>query len=205
MGYGLWTADTPSPLDLDPATGTRPTPTNWPKSPTCWPTPSRCCWCRPAAPVDDRQPLGAVGRDGTHAFTDNGPGIPAAVRSLHFRAFWHQQNRWGRHRIGLSFSYGVNETPTVAGRSESPSTGGARFIVILPLVPTTPAPAILIPPWSSPTPCPALFLIVDDERDIAEMFGELLTAAGHWSMCMPAATRRYGDWRSVPTTPCSAI
>ena len=111
-------------------------------------------------------------------FTDNGPGIPAAVRSRIFEPFYTSKPVGVGTGIGLSFSYGVIVAHGGRIALESPSTGGARFIVILPLVPTTPAP--------DPDPAPVLadapsraILIVDDERDIAEMLGELLTAAGH--------------------------
>jgi len=111
-------------------------------------------------------------------FTDNGPGIPEAVRSRIFEPFYTSKPVGVGTGIGLSFSYGVIVAHGGRIALESPSTGGARFIVILPLMPTTPAP--------DPDPAPVLadapsraILIVDDERDIAEMLGELLTAAGH--------------------------
>ncbi len=111
-------------------------------------------------------------------FTDNGPGIPEAVRSRIFEPFYTSKPVGVGTGIGLSFSYGVIVAHGGRIALESPPTGGAHFIITLPLAPTAPAPAGQPAPIPTDAPSRAI-LIVDDERDIAEMLSELLTAAGH--------------------------
>jgi len=111
-------------------------------------------------------------------FTDNGPGIPEAVRSRIFEPFYTSKPVGVGTGIGLSFSYGVIVAHGGRIALESPPTGGAPFIITLPLAPTAPAPAGQPAPIPTDAPSRAI-LIVDDERDIAEMLSELLTAAGH--------------------------
>jgi hypothetical protein len=74
-------------------------------------------------------------------FTDNGPGIPAAVRSRIFEPFYTSKPVGVGTGIGLSFSYGVIVAHGGRIALESPPTGGAHFIITLPLAPTAPAPA----------------------------------------------------------------
>lgn len=112
------------------------------------------------------------------SFTDNGPGVPEAVRSRIFEPFYTSKPVGAGTGIGLSFSYGVIAAHGGRIALESPRAGGARFVVILPLAPAAPAAA----PAASPERVgvePRSILIVDDERDIAEMLCELLAAAGH--------------------------
>jgi len=111
-------------------------------------------------------------------FTDNGPGVPEAVRSRIFEPFYTSKPVGVGTGIGLSFSYGVVASHGGQIALEAPHAGGARFVVSLPLAPAAPAPAPDSPPEPSRVE-PRTILIVDDERDIADMLRELLTSAGH--------------------------
>jgi PAS domain S-box-containing protein len=111
-------------------------------------------------------------------FTDNGPGVPEALRSRIFEPFYTSKPVGVGTGIGLSFSYGVVVAHGGQIILESPGSGGARFVVTLPLPAMLPAPAPSAPLEQSGVE-PRSILIVDDERDIAEMLAELLTSAGH--------------------------
>ena len=109
-------------------------------------------------------------------FTDNGPGVPEALRSRIFEPFYTSKPVGVGTGVGLSFSYGVVAAHGGHIALESPRSGGARFVVTLPLAPAAPEPA---PPPPRPEIEPRTILVVDDEPDIAEMLGELLASAGH--------------------------
>ncbi len=111
-------------------------------------------------------------------FTDNGPGVPETIRSRIFEPFYTSKPVGSGTGIGLSFSYGVITSHGGQITLESPHEGGSRFVVTLPLPITMP---LLVSDTSLGLPEiePHSILIVDDEPDIAEMLGELLTSAGH--------------------------
>ncbi|MFZ1830691.1 MAG: response regulator, partial [Candidatus Competibacteraceae bacterium] len=111
-------------------------------------------------------------------FTDNGPGVPEAARSRIFEPFYTSKPVGVGTGVGLSFSYGVVAAHGGQIALESPRAGGARFVVTLPLTlaSSTPLPD---PPLEPSGVQPQTILIVDDERDIADMLRELLTSAGH--------------------------
>jgi signal transduction histidine kinase len=111
-------------------------------------------------------------------FTDNGPGVPEAARSRIFEPFYTSKPVGVGTGVGLSFSYGVIAAHGGQIALESPHAGGARFVVTLPLTLASSAP-LPDPPLAPSGVPPRTILVVDDERDIADLLRELLASAGH--------------------------
>jgi PAS domain S-box-containing protein len=111
-------------------------------------------------------------------FTDNGPGVPEAARSRIFEPFYTSKPVGVGTGVGLSFSYGVIAAHGGQIALESPRAGGARFVVTLPLTLASSAP-LPDPPLAPSGVPPRTILVVDDERDIADLLRELLASAGH--------------------------
>lgn len=110
--------------------------------------------------------------------TDNGPGIPAALRSRIFEPFYTSKPVGTGTGIGLSFSYGVVTSHGGQITLEDPPEGGARFVLTLPLADAE-TPAETGTPTREVSANHHAILIVDDELDIAEMLGEILAREGH--------------------------
>jgi two-component system NtrC family sensor kinase len=110
--------------------------------------------------------------------TDNGPGVPAAVRSRIFEPYYTSKPVGEGTGIGLSFSYGVIESHDGKLTLETPRRGGARFVITLPIV-STEAPAPRKADRQTSLTTPHRILIVDDEREIGEMLGDILSGEGH--------------------------
>ncbi|HHW77615.1 MAG TPA: response regulator, partial [Xanthomonadaceae bacterium] len=181
MGYGLRTADIATVLDLDPdlpelaADADQLTQVftnliaNAQQALLEVPPPRR---------LEIASRLARAERAVRISVTDNGPGVPEAVRSRIFEPFYTSKPVGAGTGIGLSFSYGVVAAHGGQLTLDAPPAGGARFVVTLPLAPAAPAPAPVICP-ERPDLEPRAILIVDDEPDVAELLGELLTGAGH--------------------------
>ena len=181
MGYGLRTADIATVLDLDPdlpelaADADQLTQVftnliaNAQQALLEVPPPRR---------LEIASRLARAERAVRISVTDNGPGVPEAARSRIFEPFYTSKPVGAGTGIGLSFSYGVVAAHGGQLTLDAPPAGGARFVVTLPLAPAAPAPAPVICP-ERPDLEPRAILIVDDEPDVAELLGELLTGAGH--------------------------
>lgn len=110
---------------------------------------------------------------------DNGPGVPSDIRRRIFDPFFTSKPQGQGTGIGLPFSLGVVEAHCGRLRLDDRLTGGARFIVELPVAvgePQTPA-SCLRPKEGAKSRGRAL--IVDDEPDLGEALGEMLTDEGY--------------------------
>ncbi|WP_207481830.1 hybrid sensor histidine kinase/response regulator [Arenibaculum pallidiluteum] len=109
---------------------------------------------------------------------DNGPGIPANLRSRIFDPFFTTKPQGSGTGIGLAVCRGIVLAHGGTITAESGSDGGAIFTVRLPAATETsveqPQPA------SDPgiNPCNRV-LVVDDEPDVAEALAEILSMAGN--------------------------
>ena len=110
--------------------------------------------------------------------TDNGPGVPAPIRSRIFDPFFTTKPLGVGTGVGLSLSLGIVTTHGGSLSFESPPAGGARFVVTLPL-PTTDAPAAAETPAAATRVKPRTILVIDDEPEIAEMLSDILRRDGH--------------------------
>jgi PAS domain S-box-containing protein len=113
------------------------------------------------------------------SFADNGPGVPKAVRRRIFDPFFTTKPQGVGTGIGLSVCHGiiVSHGGTI-GVDDRPG-GGARFAIRLPLRAAGAVEAEASAAAARRKPAAGRILIVDDERDIAEMLGEIVEREGH--------------------------
>lgn len=112
------------------------------------------------------------------AFADNGPGVPKAIRSRIFEPFYTSKPAGIGTGIGLPFSYGVIASHGGRIELDLAETAGARFVITLPLADLT-SPLTDDSLVEDIGDHSKMILIVDDEPEITEMLGEMLSAAGH--------------------------
>jgi signal transduction histidine kinase/CheY-like chemotaxis protein len=118
----------------------------------------------------------------TVTVSDSGAGIPAELLPSVFDSFVQGRRSLDRPGgglgLGLSIVRGLVEQHGGVVRAESDGLGrGSRFLVTLPLEPEAISGAPL-PSRSPEAPGPRRVLLVDDNRDAAEMLAELLTQLG---------------------------
>ena len=124
---------------------------------------------------------------------DNGPGVPPEVLPYIFEPFFTTKDVGKGTGLGLSIAHSI--LADHGGRIfHQPSTlGGACFIMELPVVspgvePQPAAPATPLPaPAEAPQGQPAQILVLDDERAIAELLGEMLGLLGYSTMLCHSA------------------
>ncbi|QEL26701.1 PAS domain S-box protein [Bosea sp. F3-2] len=110
--------------------------------------------------------------------SDNGPGIPPAIRSRIFEPFFSTKPQGYGTGIGLAISRGLVEThggTLELGEGEAP---GATFLIRLPIAGIgenvgEPAPAKAAR-GKAPAPSRGTVLVVDDEKDIVELLTDML-------------------------------
>ncbi len=109
---------------------------------------------------------------------DNGPGVPADIRSRVFDPFFTTKPAGAGTGIGLAVSRGIVEAHGGSLTLATPDRG-ATFVLRLPLQPADGAGA---DDGTSPSPTPAHTgrnaLIVDDEAEVGLILCEMLTALG---------------------------
>ena len=122
----------------------------------------------------------AVSHDNRHAVVsviDNGPGIPAEVKSRIFEPFFTTKEVGEGTGIGLAFCHRVVKSHDGELSVHSEPGQGAEFRLSLPCktgIAKKPAPAIE-PVKTSP----GRILVVDDEAGVADMVSDILTNAGY--------------------------
>ena len=123
------------------------------------------------------------GTDAQIRIEDNGIGIPQAQLSRIFELFAQVDSSMERSQTGLGI--GLTLVRRLAemhgGHVEARSAGhgkGAEFIVRIPIA-GAPAQALQSSTDATPVLSPKKFLIVDDDRDSALSFEQLLTLYGH--------------------------
>ncbi|ETW98026.1 MAG: hypothetical protein ETSY1_20410 [Candidatus Entotheonella factor] len=110
--------------------------------------------------------------------SDNGPGVPAAHRSRIFDPFFTTKPTGVGTGMGLSLSHGIVSAHRGTIVVQDSPEGGACFVVTLPLEAPEP-PVAASQPEASSRIAPQTILIVDDEREVAEMLSDLLQRVGH--------------------------
>lgn len=131
------------------------------------------------------------------AVADNGPGIPAAIRSRIFEPFFTTKGVGEGTGVGLSVSYGIVEAHGGTLTVELPPHGGSVFIITLP-VRAAEHSQEKIHAGVTPISTDAHILIVDDVFDVAQMLGDLLSQDGYGVETVPngrAALHRLGEKR----------
>ncbi|MEX2446844.1 MAG: ATP-binding protein [Dehalococcoidia bacterium] len=119
------------------------------------------------------------------SIADSGPGVPEAMRVRIFEPFFTTHEVGGGQGMGLATVYGA--VTDHGGRiwvEEAPS-GGAQFVIELPLRAPTPYAAEKDPTEGAEQPAGAAsierahILVVDDEAPIRALTTEILAAAGY--------------------------
>jgi PAS domain S-box-containing protein len=108
---------------------------------------------------------------------DNGPGVPADLRSRVFEPFFTTKPIGAGTGVGLSICHAIVSAHGGSIEVDGTPGGGATFTIRLPV------DAIdTLPPPGRAEPVPEIArrraLVIDDERDIAETIAEMLTREG---------------------------
>ncbi|MEM7221375.1 MAG: PAS domain S-box protein [Pseudomonadota bacterium] len=108
---------------------------------------------------------------------DNGPGVPAEIRSRIFDPFYTTKPSGSGTGVGLSVSLAaVRAHNGVLSLQQTPG-GGATFVVTLPLGEGAAAGGTIQDDTPGVRPC--RLLVVDDEPEIAQVLVDILEADGH--------------------------
>jgi CheY-like chemotaxis protein len=133
---------------------------------------------------------------------DNGPGVPPEVESRIFEPFFTTKEVGLGTGLGLSIAHGIMTEHGGQIRYERAALGGAAFVLELPIV------SVEVPREgtqilgaagsrsSQAAPRAEKILVVDDEKSIVEVLGEMLGLLGYTpSLCHSASEglRRIGE------------
>jgi two-component system NtrC family sensor kinase len=109
---------------------------------------------------------------------DNGPGIPPQLRARIFEPYFTTKPTGVGTGVGLAVSLGMVEAHGGTLTVDSPSTGGAVFVITLPVVCAEALEADPGPTGNMRAGRRSI-LVVDDEAEIREALAEILTGASH--------------------------
>jgi CheY-like chemotaxis protein len=111
--------------------------------------------------------------------SDDGPGIPAEVKSKIFDPFFTTKETGKGTGLGLTVAYAIVQEHGGSIRAESSPEGGASFTVELPVSTAESLPkARRSSPGNGELPREAIVLLVEDERALALAVSEALMDAG---------------------------
>jgi PAS domain S-box-containing protein len=133
---------------------------------------------------------------------DNGPGVPSEVESRIFEPFFTTKEVGVGTGLGLSIAHGIMTEHGGHIRYERAALGGAAFVLELPIVSVevprdgTQVMGAAASSFSQAAPRSEKILVVDDEKSIVEMLGEMLGLLGYTpSLCNSASEglRKIGE------------
>ncbi|UEM21523.1 PAS domain S-box protein [Skermanella mucosa] len=132
---------------------------------------------------------------------DNGPGVPAGIRTRIFDPFFTTKPAGIGTGVGLSMCHNIIDSHggTIT-LGETPG-GGATFTVELPARDPAPAPAPE-PPQAPATVRSLNLLIVDDDPEIALTLAEMLQPDGH---CIAVAQNGMEALERLASEPCDLV
>jgi two-component system NtrC family sensor kinase len=112
---------------------------------------------------------------------DNGPGVPDEIRNRLFDPFFTTKAVGSGTGIGLTVSRGIVESHGGSlSLAPDDGRGGARFVLRLPLADgaaVAAEPAVAAQPVAH-IPARRRLLVIDDEREVADLVAEIAAAAG---------------------------
>ncbi|MCB1805342.1 MAG: response regulator, partial [Candidatus Competibacteraceae bacterium] len=111
--------------------------------------------------------------------TDNGPGVPRALRQRIFEPFYTTKPVGVGTGIGLSICRNIVAFYGGSITVQDGAGGGACFQVTLPLAPAPPAATHSDVDGQASSSTGQPLLIVDDEVEIAELLAEMLSRSGY--------------------------
>lgn len=109
--------------------------------------------------------------------SDNGPGVPKDIRSRIFNPMFTTKDIGQGTGIGLAFVHRVVTAHGGRIRLEPDQGNGAVFSIYLPIVKAKPAEPDAAEAALSPVPRSRI-LVVDDDRDVADLIKEILVRDG---------------------------
>ncbi|WP_280151182.1 response regulator [Piscinibacter sp. XHJ-5] len=109
---------------------------------------------------------------------DTGPGIAPDIAARVFEPFFTTKAVGEGTGVGLSVSLGIVQSHGGSLRLETHGSPGARFVVTLPACRSR-QPVHALPCRTAAATRGARVLVVDDEREIAEVLRDILVHAGH--------------------------
>lgn len=109
--------------------------------------------------------------------TDDGPGVPKAIRGRIFDPLFTTKEVGKGTGIGLAFCHRVVTSHDGRIRLDAESERGATFVITLPIAERTAAPSAEDADAATAAR-PARILVVDDEEDVAELIREILVKDG---------------------------
>ncbi|MEM9320180.1 MAG: ATP-binding protein [Pseudomonadota bacterium] len=117
------------------------------------------------------------GRDVRISVEDDGPGVPEAIRARIFEPFFTTKGVGQGTGIGLAMCHRIISAHKGTIRLESPSGGGARFVVALPMaeIESEQADKAQAPHQTRDA---ARVLVIDDEPAVADLNAEILNRGG---------------------------
>ncbi|MBI5386202.1 MAG: response regulator [Verrucomicrobia bacterium] len=121
------------------------------------------------------------------AVEDSGPGVPKQLESKIFEPFFTTKEVGKGTGLGLSIAHSIMSEHNGRIYYQPSVLGGAGFIIEFPVVPVRPAltpcpePPVVVEEdhASPPSARAAKVLVLDDERALAEMLGQIVTLLGH--------------------------
>lgn len=126
---------------------------------------------------------------------DNGPGVPPELVSRIFEPFFTTKEVGTGTGLGLSIAHSIMTEHKGRMYYQDSSLGGAAFVLEFPVteLPAEAAQSAMAddaPGWSAPAAQspPGNILVLDDEKAIAEMLGEMLALLGHKPTLCHSAT-----------------
>ena len=126
---------------------------------------------------------------------DNGPGVPAHLLNKIFEPFFTTKEVGAGTGLGLSIAHSIMTEHKGRIFYQTSSLGGAGFVLEFPAAPLIAAPGpsngnttFLARPVATEKVCSGKILVLDDEKGIAEMLGEMLGLLGYTpTVCSAAA------------------
>jgi two-component system NtrC family sensor kinase len=117
---------------------------------------------------------------------DSGPGVPAEIQPKIFEPFFTTKEVGAGTGLGLSIAHSIMADHLGAIHYQPANLGGAAFVLDFPIVTvklpeghSTEAVKIPVPQTLASPSRPEKILVVDDERAIVEMLGEMLSLLGY--------------------------
>ncbi len=122
-----------------------------------------------------------AGDEVIYRISDNGPGVPDAIRDKVFEPFFTTKEEGSGTGIGLAIAHNIVAAHEgELSLAEEPDLGGATFELRLPVHAPTGAAALADAQASRQAPAKRLhILVVDDEEDVAETIADHLVIAGY--------------------------
>ncbi|MDB6056102.1 MAG: Multi-sensor hybrid histidine kinase [Verrucomicrobiales bacterium] len=116
---------------------------------------------------------------------DNGPGIPREIQERIFEPFFTTKSVGNGTGLGLSIAHSILSEHHGRISYYTAGLGGAGFLIEIPVteLPIKPFQTEPLPPRELPPQTrqkPALILVLDDEKSIADLLAEMLSLIGHF-------------------------